>query len=78
MEKDADDEDAGTLKEEPNQIRSFSRGRGTFFLVDRKTRNVLWSTYERPKNGSPDELNRTAERVVNDLKRDLKPAQPAQ
>jgi hypothetical protein len=79
VEKDTDDEDAtATVKEEPARIGSFSRGRGTFFLVDRKTRNVLWSTYERPKNGSPDELNRTAERVVNNLKHDLKPAQTGQ
>ena len=68
-----------TLKDEqPMKRASFTRGRGNFFLVDRKSRNVLWSTYERPKNASPDELNRTAERVVNNLKRDLKPAQTAQ
>ncbi|MDQ2947342.1 MAG: hypothetical protein M3Y27_15655, partial [Acidobacteriota bacterium] len=68
-----------TLKDEqPMKRASFSRGRGNFFLVDRKSRNVLWSTYERPKNASPDEMNRTAERVVSNLKRDLKPAQTAQ
>jgi hypothetical protein len=79
VEKDTDEKDATTdVKEEPARIGSFSRGRGTFFLVDRKTRNVLWSTYERPKRGSPDELNRTAERVVNNLKHDLKPAQAGQ
>lgn len=78
-ETDTDDEDTTTaIKEEPSRIGSFSRGRGTFFLVDRKTRTVIWSTYERPRNGSPDELNRTAERVVNNLKRDLKPPQQAQ
>ncbi len=68
-----------TLKDDPPvQRASFARGRGNFFLVDRKSRDVLWSTYERPKNSSPDELNRTAERVVNNLRRDLKPAQTAQ
>lgn len=68
-----------TLKDEqPMNRASFARGRGNFFLVDRQSRNVLWSTYERPKNSSPDELNRTAERVVNNLKRDLKPAQTGQ
>jgi hypothetical protein len=51
---------------------SFSRGKGTLFLVDRKTRNVVWSIYERPKNSNADELSRTAERVVNHLKKDLK------
>lgn len=80
-EKDTDDEPAAglTLKDqEPVRRASFSRGRGTFFLVDRKSRNVLWSTYERPRSSAADELNRTAERVVNNLKRDLKPAQAGQ
>lgn len=77
--KESDDEDAtGTLRDEQPRVRAFSRGRGTFFLVDRKTRNVLWSTYERPKNGSPDEMNRIAERVINNLKHDLKPPQSSQ
>lgn len=78
---DADDEPGSgiTLKDtEPMRRPSFGRGRGTIFLVDRKTRNVLWSTYERPRNSSANELNRTAERVVNNLKRDLKPAQLGQ
>jgi len=80
-EKDTDEEATGiVLKDEqqPNRLGSFSRGRGNFFLVDRKTRNIVWSTYEHPKNSSADELNRTAEHVVNSLKRDLKPAQPTQ
>lgn len=82
-EKDADETASPasgvTLKDEqPMNRASFARGRGNFFLVDRKTRNVLWSTYERPRSSSPDELNRTAERVVNNLKRDLKPAQAGQ
>ena len=50
---------------------SFSRGRGNIFIVDRKTRSVLWSIYEPPKNSSSDELSRTAERVVKRLKTDL-------
>ena len=55
-----------------------SRGRGKdFFLVDRKTRNVFGRSTSGPRNASPDELNRTAERVINQLKRDLKPARTA-
>ena len=54
-------------------LASFGRGKGTFFLVDRRTRSVIWSIYEKPKNTSATELNKTAERVVNQLKRDLKP-----
>lgn len=46
-------------------------GRGTIFLVDVKSREVLWSVFERPKNTSPHELDHTAERVVKRLKEDL-------
>lgn len=47
------------------------RGRGTIFLVDVKSRQVLWSVFEKPKNSSPHELDHTAERVVKQLKGDL-------
>jgi len=47
------------------------RGRGTIFLVDVKSRQVLWSAFEKPKNSSPHELDHTAERVVKQLKQDL-------
>lgn len=53
------------------RVSSFSRGRGNVFIVDRKTRNVLWSIYEPPKDGSSGELDRTAQRVVKRLKTDL-------
>lgn len=79
-EKDTENESSGglNLRDTPMRATSFGRGRGTYFLVDRKTRNVLWSTYERPKSSGADELNHTAERVVNNLKRDLKPPQAGQ
>ena len=75
-EADTDTDGNTNLAQEIDQMRvhSFARGKGTFFLVDRKTRSVIWSVYERPKNGSANELNRTAERVANQLKKDLKPA----
>lgn len=80
MKDEDEDTDAKTDKEKgdaPAQLRpsSFGRGKGTLFIVDRKSRNVLWSIYERPKNSRPDEMNKTAERVVHQLKRDLKPNQ---
>ena len=80
QDEDADtNRDAKSGKKDddaPAQLRpsSFGRGKGTLFIVDRKSRNVLWSIYERPKNSRPDEMNKTAERVVHQLKRDLKPA----
>ncbi|MBM3796026.1 MAG: hypothetical protein FJW31_18650 [Acidobacteria bacterium] len=50
---------------------SFSRGRGNIFLVDVKTRQVLWSLYARPKRIMPDELDRTSAGIVERLKKDV-------
>jgi hypothetical protein len=50
---------------------SFNRSKGNFFIVDRRSRNVLWSIYERPTTTTPSELTRTAEKVVKRLKADL-------
>lgn len=58
-----------TTEAGPPRITSFSRARGNVFLVDIKTRAVIWSAYERPKNMTPDELNRTAKRIVDRLKK---------
>ncbi len=46
-------------------------GRGTVFLVDVKSSQVLWSIFETPKNNSPRALDRAAERIVKRLKEDL-------
>ena len=54
------------------RVSSFSRSKGTMFLVDAATRAVLWSIYEPPKNTSPGELDRTAQRIVGALKRPVK------
>jgi hypothetical protein len=56
--------------EEP-RVSTLGRGKGTLFLVDAHSRAVLWSVYERPKRYTPDQLDRTAKRVVNRLKQDL-------
>lgn len=50
---------------------SFSRGRGNVFLVDIKTRQVLWSLYARPKRVMPDDLDRTSASIVDRLKKDV-------
>lgn len=52
-------------------LSSFSRGKGNVFIVDLKTRRVLWALYERPKRVLPDDLNRTSARIVDQLKKDL-------
>jgi hypothetical protein len=51
---------------------SFNRGKGNFFLVDRKSRSVLWSVYEPPaKDSTPAALTKVAARVVKRLQADL-------
>ena len=51
---------------------SGSRGRGAIFLVNRKTRDVLWSAYERPKGTQPADLNRAADRIADKLAKAVK------
>jgi hypothetical protein len=53
-------------------VSTFSRTKGTIFLVDAATRAVLWSIYEPPKSTSPRELDRIAQRIVAALKAPVK------
>lgn len=65
---------AASLAERPDvppRISTFSRGRGNVFLVDRRTKRVLWSDYRRPKNSRPDEINRVADKIVARLEDQL-------
>jgi hypothetical protein len=48
------------------------RGRGTIFLVNRKTHDVLWSVYELPKENRPDGLKHTASRITTKLAQSIK------
>ena len=56
---------------EPPHVSTFGRGKGTLFLVDARSRVVLWSVYEKPVTSTPRNLDGTAKRVVNQLKQDL-------
>jgi hypothetical protein len=55
----------------PGASNSFGRGKGNVFLVDAKSRQVVWSVYQLPKGSSAKELDRTASDIVSRLKRDL-------
>jgi len=57
---------------------SFGRGKGTIFIVDRHSRAVLWSTYDRPHDMRPDTLDKNAGQIIRRLKRDLTETKPAQ
>lgn len=52
------------------QAYGYSSGRhsGTIFLIDPRSRLVLWSIYELPRNSSPAELERSATRITAQLR----------
>jgi hypothetical protein len=52
---------------------TFGRSKGNIFLVDSKSRQVLWSTYDPPKSNAARDLNRTASDIVSRIKKDLAP-----
>jgi hypothetical protein len=56
----------------PATNSSFGHGKGTIFLVDRRSKEVLWSVYELPKGSAGSQMDRSAADIVNRLKRDLK------
>jgi hypothetical protein len=49
-----------------------TRSKGAVFLLDRKTRSVLWSDYVRPKSGQAEDLNRVADKIAGQLEKDKK------
>jgi hypothetical protein len=53
-----------------NPMAGGTRSKGAVFLLDRKTHNVLWSDYVRPKSAQPDELNHAADRIAGRLEKD--------
>ena len=55
----------------PGSMSTFGRSKGTLFLVGVKNRQVIWSTFERPKSRESKELDRTAVRVVEQIKKQL-------
>jgi len=67
--EDKDDKDS----KKPPQVSSFGRGKGTIFLVDLKSRAVIWSAFNKSNGTAPDTLDRTASRIVQQLKKEQKP-----
>jgi len=69
--KEEDEEGAETkvdMKGAPNdRVTSFGRGKGTIFLVNRSSRNVIWSIYARPRTSQADDLDDTARDVAGQL-----------
>jgi hypothetical protein len=76
VQKSADAEDKDKDKDKDSYgngpMAGGTRSKGAVFLVDRKTRNVLWSDYVRPKNAQPDELSHVADKIAAQLEKDKK------
>jgi hypothetical protein len=76
--KEEDAKPGGLLAEPMNKLASpganssFGNAAGTVFLVDAKSRQVVWSAYDVPKDGSSRQLDRTASDIVSRIKHDLK------
>jgi hypothetical protein len=60
----------------PSMNSSFGRGKGNVFLVDAKSRQVVWSTFDPAKDDTVKQLDRTASDIVNRIKKDLNPGMP--
>ena len=57
--------------ENPADTSSVGRSKGMVFLVGTKSRQVLWSIYDLPKDASSRELDRIASAIVSRLKKDM-------
>jgi hypothetical protein len=57
----------------PAMSSSFGSAKGTVFLVDAKSRQVVWSVYQPAKGVTSKEMDRTANDIVSRLKKDLNP-----
>ena len=55
----------------PKVVSSIGRGRGTYFLVDRRSRIVLWSTFQTSKDTQPRSMNAKAHKVSEELAKDF-------
>ena len=56
----------------PSANSGFGRAKGTVFLVDAKSRRVLWSTYQPPIVGNSKEMDRTAREIVSRFQKEMK------
>jgi hypothetical protein len=72
VQKEDAEEEKDAFGSPVQRVGAFSRGRGTVFLVDRRTRNVVWSIYWPIRGSRPDEVNRRAEQIADRLRKDLK------
>jgi hypothetical protein len=57
----------------PALSSNFGRAKGNIFLVNARSREVVWSTFDPSKGTLNHDLDRTASDIVNRLRKDLNP-----
>jgi hypothetical protein len=57
--------------ENPALSSTFGRGKGNIFLVNARSREVVWSTFDPSKGTLDHEMDRTASDIVSRLRKDL-------
>jgi hypothetical protein len=80
LEQKLDELYGAKVKEDPQDpfsvqhpiAQAVGRAKGAMFLIDRKTRNIVWSDYEKPKNTTPAGMNQLAEKIASKLAKDVK------
>jgi hypothetical protein len=74
VKKSEEDEDKNkdAWSKPAERLGSSSRGKGTVFLVDRHSRNVVWSIYLPSRSSRPDEVNSRARQITDKLVKDLR------
>src|SRR5260370_40387826 len=70
--KDKDSDKADKNDKPAPHISTFGHGRGTIFLVDLKSRAVIWSVYQKPSKSTSEVLDRTAAQIVQQIKKQQK------
>jgi hypothetical protein len=66
-----DEKNSLTSSPKPMDI-AISHGRGLIFMVDRRTREVVWSAFIKLRDVSPDAMNHVAVEIATKLDKDRK------
>ncbi len=72
-ESDKEKESNDWATQKPVRSASFSRGKGTIFLVDRKNGDILWSIYSPSKTNQPKDLHKNAASITRKIDEALHP-----
>ncbi len=62
---------SSALKLAPKTVSNIGRGRGTYFLVDRRSRILLWSSFHKAKDAQPKNMHANAGQLVEELAKDF-------